>query len=50
MMYLSRWWNVLPMQKSRGMTDPLEVVAEDIVEEAILQCIDEFMVCSKSSI
>lgn len=41
---------VLPMQKSRGMTDPLEVVAEDIVEEAILQCIDEFMVCTNSPI
>jgi protein AFG1 len=26
------------------MTDPLEVVAEDIVEESILLCIDEFMV------
>lgn len=33
------------MQRSRGMTDPLEVVAEDIADEAVLQCIDEFMVC-----
>ncbi|KAH8957000.1 hypothetical protein BDL97_07G070100 [Sphagnum fallax] len=32
------------LQRSRGMTDPLEVVAEDIVEESILLCIDEFMV------
>jgi protein AFG1 len=26
------------------MTDPLEVVAEDIIKESILLCIDEFMV------
>jgi len=34
------WW-----QRSRGMTDPLEMVAEEIAEESILLCIDEFMVC-----
>ncbi|KAG0556196.1 hypothetical protein KC19_11G033800 [Ceratodon purpureus] len=32
------------LQKSRGMTDPLELVAEEIAEESILLCIDEFMV------
>jgi hypothetical protein len=31
------------------MTDPLEVVAEDIVEESILLCIDEFMVGSPAN-
>jgi len=32
-------------QRSRGMTDPLEMVAEEIAEESVLLCIDEFMVC-----
>jgi len=32
------------LQRSRGMTDPLEMVAEEIAEESILLCIDEFMV------
>lgn len=27
------------------MTDPLEMVAEEIAEESVLLCIDEFMVC-----
>ena len=27
------------------MTDPLELVAEEIAEESILLCLDEFMVC-----
>jgi hypothetical protein len=27
------------------MTDPLELVAEEITEESILLCVDEFMVC-----
>lgn len=27
------------------MTDPLDMVAEEIAEESILICIDEFMVC-----
>ena len=27
------------------MEDPLEVVAEELVKEAILLCLDEFMVC-----
>ena len=34
------------LQRSRGMADPLELVAEEIAEESILLCIDEFMVCS----
>ncbi|XP_024402867.1 uncharacterized protein [Physcomitrium patens] len=32
------------LQRSRGMTDPLDMVAEEIAEESILICIDEFMV------
>ncbi|KAG0608486.1 hypothetical protein M758_8G109300 [Ceratodon purpureus] len=32
------------LQRSRGMADPLELVAEEIAEESILLCIDEFMV------
>jgi predicted ATPase len=27
------------------MEDPLEVVAEELVKESILLCLDEFMVC-----
>lgn len=35
----------LCLQRSRGMKDPLEKVAEEFAEETILLCIDEFMVC-----
>lgn len=30
------------------MADPLEVVAGEIADEAILLCLDEFMVCQYS--
>lgn len=32
------------LQKQKGMSDPLEVVAEEISKESILLCLDEFMV------
>eukprot|EP00249_Psilotum_nudum_P017992 c26589_g1_i2 orf=350-1867(+) len=32
------------LQRHRGMADPLEVVADDLSKEAILLCVDEFMV------
>lgn len=32
------------MQKHKGLADPLEVVAGEISDEAILLCLDEFMV------
>ncbi|KAJ7955702.1 lactation elevated protein 1 [Quillaja saponaria] len=32
------------LQKHKGVSDPLEVVAEEISEDAILLCLDEFMV------
>ncbi|KAK9116144.1 hypothetical protein Sjap_015091 [Stephania japonica] len=32
------------LQKHKGVTDPLEVVAGEISDEAILLCLDEFMV------
>jgi predicted ATPase len=32
------------LQKHRGVADPLEVVAGEISDEAILLCLDEFMV------
>lgn len=32
------------LQKHRGVPDPLEVVAAEISDEAILLCLDEFMV------
>ncbi|XP_021731407.1 AFG1-like ATPase isoform X1 [Chenopodium quinoa] len=32
------------LQKHRGVTDPLEVVADEISDDAILLCLDEFMV------
>ena len=35
----------LMFQKQRVMEDPLEVVAEELVKESILLCLDEFMVC-----
>lgn len=31
-------------QKHKGVADPLEVVAGEISDEAILLCLDEFMV------
>lgn len=33
------------MQKHKGLEDPLEVVGLEIADEAILLCLDEFMVC-----
>lgn len=35
----------LQLQKHKGVADPLEVVAAEISDEAILLCLDEFMVC-----
>lgn len=32
------------LQKHKGVSDPLDVVAGEISEEAILLCLDEFMV------
>ncbi|MCO5608899.1 hypothetical protein L7F22_063117 [Adiantum nelumboides] len=32
------------LQKQKGMSDPLQVVAEELSKEAILLCLDEFMV------
>ncbi|CAM8979830.1 unnamed protein product [Rhodiola kirilowii] len=32
------------LPKHKGVTDPLEIVAKEIFEEAILLCLDEFMV------
>ncbi|KAI5081582.1 hypothetical protein GOP47_0001325 [Adiantum capillus-veneris] len=32
------------LQKQKGMADPLQVVAEELSKEAILLCLDEFMV------
>ena len=32
------------LQKHRGVADPLEAVADEISDEAILLCLDEFMV------
>ncbi|KAJ7979564.1 Lactation elevated protein 1 [Quillaja saponaria] len=32
------------LQKHKGVSDPLEVVAEEISEDAVLLCLDEFMV------
>lgn len=32
------------LQKHKGVSDPLEVVAGEISDEAILLCLDEFMV------
>ena len=34
------------MQKHKGLSDPLEVVAQEIAHDAILLCLDEFMVSS----
>ncbi|KAH9654219.1 AFG1-like ATPase family protein [Citrus sinensis] len=36
--------NVEFLQKHKGVSDPLEVVAGEISDEAILLCVDEFMV------
>lgn len=36
--------NVEFLQKHKGVSDPLEVVAAEISDEAILLCLDEFMV------
>lgn len=33
------------LQKHKGLEDPLEVVGLEIADEAILLCLDEFMVC-----
>lgn len=33
------------LQRHKGVTDPLEIVAGEISDEAILLCLDEFMVC-----
>lgn len=38
------------MQKHKGLSDPLEVVAQEIAHDAILLCLDEFMVSSSSYI
>lgn len=38
-------FNILQLQKHKGVADPLEVVAAEISDEAILLCLDEFMVC-----
>ncbi|XP_010545445.1 PREDICTED: lactation elevated protein 1 [Tarenaya hassleriana] len=32
------------LQKHKGLEDPLEVIAQEIADEAILLCLDEFMV------
>lgn len=32
------------LQKHRGVADPLEAVANEISDDAILLCLDEFMV------
>jgi predicted ATPase len=32
------------LQKHKGLEDPLEVVGLEIADEAILLCLDEFMV------
>jgi predicted ATPase len=37
--------NIEFLQKHKGVADPLEVVAGEISDEAILLCLDEFMVC-----
>lgn len=34
----------------KGVADPLEVVAAEISDEAIILCLDEFMVCKPSGI
>lgn len=35
---------ILLLQRHKGVADPLEVVAGEISDEAILLCLDEFMV------
>jgi len=37
-------------QMHRGVSDPLEVVAAEISDEAIILCLDEFMVCIFSEV
>ena len=37
-------------QMHRGISDPLEVVAAEISDEAIILCFDEFMVCIFSEV
>ncbi|CAM8911438.1 unnamed protein product [Rhodiola kirilowii] len=37
------------LQKHKGVSDPLEIVADEISDEAILLCLDEFMVRDKRS-
>ncbi|XP_057420199.1 uncharacterized protein LOC130714311 isoform X2 [Lotus japonicus] len=37
------------LQKHMGLSDPLEVVAEEISDEAILLCLDEFMILVATS-
>lgn len=32
------------LQKHKGLADPLEVVSEEISDDSILLCLDEFMV------
>jgi hypothetical protein len=33
------------IQMHKGVSDPLDVVAAEISDEAIILCLDEFMVC-----
>lgn len=35
---------VIFMQMHKGVSDPLDVVAAEISDEAIILCLDEFMV------
>jgi predicted ATPase len=38
------------LQKHKGLSDPLEVVAGEISDDAVLLCLDEFMVNFKYDI
>lgn len=37
------------MQRHKGVSDPLHFVAQEISDESILLCLDQFMVCYKST-
>lgn len=39
------YWTFIYVQMHKGVSDPLEVVAAEISDEAIILCLDEFMVC-----
>jgi protein AFG1 len=38
------YWTFIYVQMHKGVSDPLEVVAAEISDEAIILCLDEFMV------